>query len=351
MNKQDLLKQANYTFQRGNRELAQKLSAELLAQHPNDEAGWMLLGRVVTKKEHRIECYERVIKLNSNNVEAKIELVRAQFPGHTYDAKRGIVSENSSQLSKRFKFLMRSSFAVMAILLMLASTTFVIAKNSPQSRVAKLFISFTPTPDGKYPGADDVASKTRTDIKEKYPQYAPLVDALIGFAVDSAENGMDGAPTRPGNQMSISDQTGKQARSILENALPQPGSSASVSLSQQQVTSWMALELKNSPDLPVHDVQVYFENGEIQAWGIIEGQSNSTSALATGTVNVDANGIPTIKINSVQIGQKQVSSILLSQAESWLNQMLLEEINKQRPGLRITRVDIGGGVITISGTR
>jgi len=169
--------------------------------------------------------------------------------------------------------------------------------------------------------------------------------------VDSAENGMDGAPTRPGNQMSISDQTGKQARSILENALPQPGSSASVSLSQQQVTSWMALELKNSPDLPVHDVQVYFENGEIQAWGIIEGQSNSTSALATGTVNVDANGIPTIKINSVQIGQKQVSSILLSQAESWLNQMLLEEINKQRPGLRITRVDIGGGVITISGTR
>ena len=351
MNNQELLKQANYTFQRGNRELAQKLLAELLTQHPNDEAGWMLLARVVAKKERKIECYERVIKLNPNNVEAKIELVRAQFPGHTYDMKRGIVLDNSSQLSKRFKLLMRSSFAVMAILLMLASTTFVIAKNNPQSAVAKLFISSTPIPNGQSPGTGDVASKTRADVEEKYSQYAPLVDTLIGFAVDSAENGMDGAPTRPENQMSVSDQTGKQASSILENALPQPGSSSSVSLSQQQVTSWMALELKNNPDLPVHDVQVYFKNGQVQVWGVVEGQSNSTSMLAIGTVEIGSNGNASFNIESLQIGQKQVPSILLSQAESWLNQLTVEEINKQAPGLRITRVDIGGGVITISGTR
>jgi hypothetical protein len=278
-------------------------------------------------------------------------LVRAQFPGHTYDTSRGIVLDNSSQLSKRFKFLMRSSFAVMAILLMLASTTFVIARNNPESAVAKLFISSTPALDGQNAGTGDVASKTRADVEEKYPQYAPLVDALIGFAADSAENGMDGAPTRPENQMSVSDQTGKQASSILENALPQPGSSSSVSLSQQQVTSWMALELKNSPDLPVHDVQVYFKNGQVQVWGIVEGQSNSTSMQAIGTVEIDSNGNASFNIESLQIGQKQVSAILLSQAEGWLNQLIVEEISKQAPGLRITRVDIGGGVITISGTR
>ena len=35
MNKQELLKQADYTFQRGNRELAKKYLAELLTKYPN----------------------------------------------------------------------------------------------------------------------------------------------------------------------------------------------------------------------------------------------------------------------------------------------------------------------------
>ncbi len=351
MSNDNQLAQAQQAFQQGDKLTAQKLLAQLITREPRNESAWMLMARVVAEKERRIECYERVIKLNPNNFDAKKDLVRLQFPGYTFDAQHGIVVENSSQLSKRFNFLMRSSFAVMAILLILASTTFAIAKNNPQSPVAKFFISSTPTSDGQYPGVGDVASKTRADVKEKYPQYAPLVDALIGFAVNSAENGMDGAPARPGNQMSVSDQAGKQARSIFANGLSQPGSSASVRLSQQQVTSWVALELKNSPDLPAHDVQVYFQNGQIQIWGIVEGQANSTSALGIGTVGIDSNGNPCLQIQSVQIGQKQVPSILLSQAGNWLNQLIVEEINKQAPGLRITRVDIGGGVIAIYGTR
>lgn len=347
----DQLTQAGKAFQQGDKLTAQKLLAQLITREPYNESAWMLMAHVVAGKERKVECYERVIKLNPNNIDAKEDLVRLQFPGYTFDAQRGIVVESSSQLSKRFKFLMLSSFAMLAILLVLASTTFAIAKNNPKSAVANLFISSTPTPDGQYPGAGDVALKTRAEVKEKYPQYVTLVDALIGFAMDGAGNGIEGAPARPGNHMAVSDQMGKQVRSILEKALPQPGSSSSVKLGQQQVTSWMALELKNSPDLPVHDVQVYFQNGQVQVWGIVEGQTNSTSALAIGTVEIDSNDNASIQIESVQIGQKQIPSILLSQAGSWLNQLLVEEINKQAPGLRITRIAIGGGVIAISGTR
>jgi hypothetical protein len=351
MSNDNLLSQARQTFQRGDKRSAQKILAQLIMREPRNASAWMLMARVVAEKERKIDCYEHLIKLNPDNVEAKTELVRLQFPGYTFDIQRGIVPQNSSRLSKRFKFLMGTSFAIMAILLVLASTTYAIAKNNPQSPVAKFFISSTPTPDGQYPGAGDVASKTRTEVREKYPQYAPLVDALIGFAVDSAENGMDGAPARPGNQMAVSDQTGKQARSAVENALPRPGSSSSVRLTQQQVTSWMALELKNSPDLPAHNVQVYFKNGQVQVWGIVEGRTNSTSALAIGTVELDSNGIVSVNIESAQIGQKQVPSVFLLQAEGWLNQLIVEETSKQAPGLRITRLDIGNGVIAISGTR
>jgi Tfp pilus assembly protein PilF len=47
MTKQELFKQADYTFQRGNRDLAKKYLTEYLAASPNDEAAWMLMARIV----------------------------------------------------------------------------------------------------------------------------------------------------------------------------------------------------------------------------------------------------------------------------------------------------------------
>ena len=53
MNKQELFKQADYTFQRGNRELAKKYLTDLLTAFPDDEAAWLLLARVVEEKERK----------------------------------------------------------------------------------------------------------------------------------------------------------------------------------------------------------------------------------------------------------------------------------------------------------
>ena len=64
MNKQELLKLADYNFQRGNRELARKYLVELLTLHPEDEPAWMLLARVVEEKERKVECYNKVLKIN-----------------------------------------------------------------------------------------------------------------------------------------------------------------------------------------------------------------------------------------------------------------------------------------------
>lgn len=350
MNKQELLKQADYNFQRGNRELAKKYLVELIAAHPNEEAAWMLLARVVEEKERKIECFERVIKINPNNTEAKIGLVRIQYPNKTLP-KRGIVDENPFQARRPFKKLMRGVgiFTVLAVLF--GTTSFVVARNNPESAVAKLLIIPTPTLYTQIPITGDVAAQTRAEVGEKYPQYAPLVDALINFAVNNAESGMDGAPERPGEPIIPSDSAGAQAKTSLEEALPQPGSLNTATLTEQQITSWLSIELKNSPDLPLSDVQIYLRNGTIQIWALVEGSVDKTSALAIGKINVDANGNPSFELESLQIGQQVIPAILLSQAETWLNQLLAEEINKQTPGLQIMNVNISSGVITISGMR
>jgi hypothetical protein len=349
MNKQELLKQADYNFQRGNRGLAKKYLADLLAQHPDEEAAWMLLARVVEEKERKIECYERVIKINPNNNEAKIALIRIKSPDKTLPLN-GFANSTSYPVSNPLKNIFRSVTIIALLALIFGTTTYVIAQTNPDSKVAKLIIRATPTALAQ-PLAAGVAAQTRAEVGTKYPEYATLVDTLISFAINNSESGMDGAPERPGAPIVPSETVGAQAKSTLEKALPQPGSLNTATLTEQQVTSWLTMEMKNSPDLPLRDVQVYLRGGQIQVWGMVDGSNNSTSALVTGKINLDTNGIPNFEIDSLQIGQQVIPNFLISQAESWLNQMLVEKIDQQVPGLEVMNVNINNGLITISGMR
>lgn len=349
MNKQELLKQADYNFQRGNRELAQKYLVDLLTASPNEEAAWILLAKVVEEKERKIDCYECALRLNPNNNEVKIALLRLKNPDQTFKHKSVTANNNSTAFAIPMMKTLRVVMLLVVIVVGLGTTTYAIALNNPESAVAKFMIAPTATPFAQTI-TGNIASQTRAQVTLKYPQYAPLMDALIGFAVNNAENGMDGAPERPGAEITPSDVIGKEARTKLEDALPQPGSLSSVVLTEQQVTSWLAMEMKNSPDLPLSDIQVYLRNDTIQIWGMVKGSNDSTSALVIGTVSLNS-GTPNMDIQSVQIGQQAIPDLLVSQAETWLNQLLIEKINEQAPGLRIMNINISNGLITISGMR
>ncbi|NJN79898.1 MAG: hypothetical protein HC797_05170 [Anaerolineales bacterium] len=347
MNKQELFKQADYNFQRGNRELAKKYLTELLTAHPNDEAAWMLMARIVQEKDKRIECYQRVLKINPNHNEAKIGLIRINSTSPTLPLPK---KENRAQQNP-FINLYRGMIVAALVILLFGTTSFVIARNNPNSQLAKILPFTTPTLSANSTIADDIAPQTRAEVNEKYPQYAPLVDALISFAVDNAETGMDGAPQRPGGEIMVSEQAGLEAKGIVEKALPQPGSLSSITITEQQVTSWLVMEMSHSPDLPLSDVQVYLRNGQVQIWGMVTGIADSTSALIVGEISIDGNQQPYFEIESMQIGQQVVPSFLLAQMESWMNQMLAENINEQLPGLALMNVNVVNGLITVSGMR
>jgi len=349
MNKQELLKQADYTFQRGNRALARKYLLEVLTAHSNDEAAWMLLARVEEKKERKVECYERVLKINSGNNEAKIGLIRINSVSPTLPIQ-GIMNESPWQVNNPFRNVLRGVIVAIVMIIALGTTAYVVARNNPGSDIARLIIPPSPTPFVQTI-AEDIAAQTRAQVGEKFPQYAALLDALIGLAVKNAENGMDGAAERPGVEITPFEGAGKEARDKLRAALPQPGSLSSLTLDEQQITSWLMMELNNSPDLPLSDVQVYLREARIQIWGMVEGSTNSTSFLMTGTASLDLNGKPGVDIESVQIGQQVIPDILVTQAESWLNQSITDGINQQAPGLKIMNINISNGLITVSGMR
>jgi len=348
MTKQELLKQADYTFQRGNRELAKKYLQDFLVQYPQEEAAWMLMAKMVDEPGQKIECFQRVIKINPNNTEAKIWIARIESPTKPLPRNN---PPSQFQVSHPYKKVLRwvGVFAVIAILF--GGTSYVVTRRNPESAVAKLLVIATPTMFTEISSAGDVASQTRAEMSAKYPQYAVLLDALIGFAVNNAEGDMEGAPERPGAAIIPSDETAMEVKITLENSVPAPGSLSSISLTERELTSWLAMEMKNNPDLPLSDVQVYMRDGKIQIWGVVTGSVDSTSALIVGNLMIDSNRKPNIEVESMQIGTQVIPAALVLQMESWLNQMLLENIEKQAPGLEIMNVNVSSGMVTISGMR
>jgi tetratricopeptide (TPR) repeat protein len=349
MNKQELLKQADYNYQRGNRELAKKYLSDLIAAYPNEEAAWLLLAKVVEEKERKIECYKRALKINPGNTETRIALVRIDSGTPTLPLN-GRLTITPSQSPKPYKSSLRVILAIVVAVFIFGTTTLVVAQNNPESKVAKFLIKATPTVYGSTIGSN-IAPDTRAEINIKYPQYAPLVDSLIQLAVDNSDSGMEGAPDRPGDPILTSDVIALEAKTTFAKSIPQPGSLSSATITEQQITSWLALEMRNNPDLPLSEIQVYLRGGQIQIWGMVNGSTDSTSALLTGTVGIDSNAQPVFTLESMQIGQQTVPNILLSQAEAWLNEMLAEKINSQIPGLRLMNVNVTNGLITVSGMR
>src|SRR5690606_24396665 len=193
--------------------------------------------------------------------------------------------------------------------------TLVMARNNPDSQLARILPLATPTIPTN-PLAEDIAPQTLEEVSKKYPKYLQLVNALIGFAVENADSGMEGAPERPGNEIMVSEQAGIQAKTIIQNALPQTWSLSSITITEQQATSWLAMELSNTSDLPLSDVQVFLRNGQVQIWGMINGSENSTAALIVGEISIDNNKLPFFEIKSMEVGTQTIPHFLLVQKQT-----------------------------------
>ena len=250
-----------------------------------------------------------------------------------------------------YRNVIRGALVALVAFLLFGTTTYVIALNNPNSNVARVLAITTPTVLSETSLAADIAPQTRAEVNKEYPEYAPLVDALLGMALSTTNNGMEGAPDRPGDAIVASDVSGAELKTMVEKSLPQPGTMTSVTITEQQLTSWVAMEMKNNPDLPLSDVQIYLRDGKVQIWGMVTGSDASTSALVVGELSIDANKLPYFKIESMQIGQQNVPGIFVSQMETWLNQALGDAILKNAPGLQLVSLKVTNGLITVSGTR
>ena len=80
MSEQEYLQAGLSAFKSGERQKAASILSQLIKEYPKSERGWYLLGMCVSTSEQRQYCYQQVLKINPNNLDAKKQLALLSTP-------------------------------------------------------------------------------------------------------------------------------------------------------------------------------------------------------------------------------------------------------------------------------
>jgi hypothetical protein len=171
--------------------------------------------------------------------------------------------------------------------------------------------------------------------------------ALAGLACDLSVGG----PSAPGSPIPVSTQAAGQVRELWKAAATNAANDQiSVTITEEQLTSFVALKLQENPDSPLKDIQIYLRDGKIQLFGTAQGGNVKTTALVVIAVSVTPEGTVLFTAEQADFGPLPVPSALLDSLSSTLNEAFTGQIGSTASGFRITSVVIADGQMAITGT-
>jgi hypothetical protein len=170
---------------------------------------------------------------------------------------------------------------------------------------------------------------------------------LAGLACDLAVSG----PTPPGSPIPVSTEAAGELTNLWNVAATSApkGGEVSITLTEAQLTSFVALRLQDQPDAPLQDVQVFLRDGKIQLFGNAQAGSVKTTALVVIAVSVTPEGTLRFTAEKADFGPLPVPSALLDSLSTTLTEAFTGNVGSTATGLKITSILIADGQMAITG--
>jgi hypothetical protein len=159
-----------------------------------------------------------------------------------------------------------------------------------------------------------------------------------------------GGPTPPASPIAVSTEAaGELANlwSVAATSVPQ-GGEVSVTLTETQLTSFVALRLQEQDDPPLKDIQVFLRDGKLQLYGTAEAGSIKTTALMVIVVSVTPEGTVRFTAEQADFGPLPVPSALLDSVSTTLNEAFTGKVGSTATGFKITNILIADGQMAIT---
>lgn len=129
--------------------------------------------------------------------------------------------------------------------------------------------------------------------------------------------------------------------------LEQTGS-ASLTISENQLTSYLAVKLASQPDSPIQNAQIRLGNGSIQLTGQMSLSSLSTDLSLTMQPYIDQGNLQ-VTIQEGQIGSLPLPEATLKTLTQTINQEMVGLVTFQGQQLKLESISIDDGSMTLKG--
>jgi hypothetical protein len=160
-----------------------------------------------------------------------------------------------------------------------------------------------------------------------------------------------GGPTPPASPIPVSTEAAGQLEDIITQAV---GSSqngeVTVTVTEEQLTSYLALRTAADPDAPLKDIQVFIRDGQVILFGNAQIGSMTAPAEIRLDVATSADGGLDVNVAEADFGPIPAPQSMLDTLSTALDEAMSGQFAPSATGVRISSIVLGEGEMTITGT-
>ncbi len=160
---------------------------------------------------------------------------------------------------------------------------------------------------------------------------------------------LPGGPQPPASPIAVSTAAATEMQETVQTAVADAAQSGQLdlTLTEEQVTSYVALQLADQVDSPITDLQIFLRDDKIQMFGAVTAGQVTANAQILIAVAVDAQGQLALTIEKADFGPIPVPQSLLESVSTALDKALTEQTGGNTV---LSGVSIMDGQITLTGT-
>jgi len=155
----------------------------------------------------------------------------------------------------------------------------------------------------------------------------------------------------PERTIAVSTEALGQLNSTLSTAFEAETNSITITVTEEQLTSFVAYRFAAHSDLPIQNPQIFLQNGQVEFYGQLEQGGILINTHITLQVYPDENGKLNVQITSIDLGHIPATSILQQQINNAVNQALSNTIGNKTAGFYIQSITISDGKMVINATK
>jgi hypothetical protein len=175
--------------------------------------------------------------------------------------------------------------------------------------------------------------------------------ALVVASLACSLGGAKATATAQPTPIPVSSEAAGELEGVWATAVAGPNDGqVSVVMTEEQLTSSIAINLAKNPDSPIKDPQIRLRDGKMTmtANATLQGVKSPVEIIMSAAP--DADGVLKVSIEEAKLGILPMPAALRDSASATINELLSGQFGPQATGVKISAVTIADGQMVLTGT-